>query len=386
MKRPITHIPVVLALIIALIGPFSAHSENFYPAEAKDISDRAYEPAVIELLDTAKKSIVISMYIMSPAEKGPVSFLLNDLVEALDRGVSVTIYLNTKFSMRHTSPSFDEKPFQVLMAKGAMILPVSSKYMLHDKLIIVDSRYIVEGSANWSTTAMKVNFESATLIDSPELAREKLDRLAMLPHEKDRMAKIEELEAFKEASSRLKEGSVTLSASLLEDKDLFPRMLTKHDDRAMDTYLILASKSQNLPEEASGKDFPVFLDDLAGELKIPEGWLYQSKRDGVAKVLRKLQDKYNLIDVKFQYGREAWVTLRDLPGESFSVDSAFFKPDNLTSQLARTKYVYLIKALLTQEGASIDSFTREELSERFHIGLKGLRKGIRELEGRGDGR
>jgi len=53
------------------------------------------------------------MYIMTPAEKGLVSFLLNDLIEALDRGVSVTIYLNTKFIMRHSSPTFDEKHFSI---------------------------------------------------------------------------------------------------------------------------------------------------------------------------------------------------------------------------------------------------------------------------------
>ena len=385
-KRPLLYISLAVALVTTLICPFSAHSEDFYPAKVKDISDRAYESAVIELLDNATESIVISMYIMTPAEKGPISFLLNDLLEALDREVSVTIYLNTKFSMRLGAPTFDEKPFQVLLEKGAMILPVSSKYMLHDKLIIVDHRYVVEGSTNWSTTAMKVNFESSTLIDSPGLAREKLDRLAMLPYEKDRKAKIEELKAFKEASREPNKEPVILNSSLLENKNFFPRMLTDHDDKAMDAYILLAAKSQVLPSETSGGAFPVFLDFLADELKIPKGWLRQSKRDEVAKVLRRLQDKYNLISVKFQYGKEAWVTLKELPGDAFSVSSTFSGADYLSSTLARTEYVYLIKALLSSRGSSIDSYTREELSKRFHIGLKGLRKGIRELEGEGDGK
>jgi len=45
-----------------------------------------------------------------------------------------------------------------------------------------------------------------------------------------------------------------------------------------------------------------------------------------------------------------------------------------------------MKALLLEEGTSLDSFTRRELQERFHIGLDGLREGIREVEGRGDGK
>ena len=57
----------------------------------------------------------------------------------------------------------------------------------------------------------------------------------------------------------------------------------------------------------------------------------------------------------------------------------------ITHTRKRTKYVYLIKALLASRGTSIDSYTREDISEEFHIGLKGLRKGIKELEGEGDG-
>ena len=53
--------------------------------------------------------------------------------------------------------------------------------------------------------------------------------------------------------------------------------------------------------------------------------------------------------------------------------------------LTRTKFVYLMRALLHSEETSLDSFTSLELSERFHMGLKGLRKGRRELEERGDG-
>lgn len=380
MKRPIICISLVTALVITLICPFRAHSEDFYPAEVKDISDRRYEAAVIDILDNAAESIAISMYIISPAEKGPVSFLINDLIEALERGVSVVIYLNTKFSQRHTEPSFSEKPFQLLREKGAIIRPVSNTYMLHDKLIIVDSRYVVEGSANWSISAMRTNFESTSLIDSPALAEEKLQRLKRLPLESERIARAENLQAFREAYSSPKEGVIKLNASLLEDENLFPRMVRWDDARAMNTYLLLLVKEQNRPEGFSAGSFPVFIADMAGELRMPEDWTGQHKRNMVTKVLRKLQDNYNLIDVEFQYGKEARVTLKELDGDSFSVEADFFDPDHLDSTFPRTKFVYLMKALLAEEGTSLDSFTREGLSKRFHIGLPGLRKGIRELD------
>jgi len=47
---------------------------------------------VIELLDNAKESIVISMYTINldTTNNNPVKLLLNDLLEARQRGVDVT--------------------------------------------------------------------------------------------------------------------------------------------------------------------------------------------------------------------------------------------------------------------------------------------------------
>lgn len=42
---------------------------------------------------------------------------------------------------------------------------------LHDKLIIVDERYVVDGSTNWSISALRDNYESATLIIAAALGR-----------------------------------------------------------------------------------------------------------------------------------------------------------------------------------------------------------------------
>ncbi|MGB2630773.1 MAG: phospholipase D-like domain-containing protein, partial [Candidatus Omnitrophota bacterium] len=178
---------LVLVALAPTITPVSA--AETHPAQVLDISDRAYESAVIDLINNAKKSIVISIYTILPAEKGPVALLLNDLEEALDRGVSVEIYLNTRFPSEMIAPTLDEKAFKRLIEKGAKIELVSKKYMLHDKLVIVDSRYVVEGSHNWSTQALRASHESSTLIDSPALAREKLSRVRNLPLEKDRLAR-----------------------------------------------------------------------------------------------------------------------------------------------------------------------------------------------------
>ncbi len=171
----------VFLFLVAFTFVSPASQDEFSPARVKDISDRAYEGAVIKLLDGAGESIVMSMYILKALEKGPVALLVNDLSEALDRGVTVEIYLNTKFRGHSFTEETLAKPLTRLRDKGAKIYLVLPRHRLHDKLIIVDGRFVVEGSFNWSVSAIKDNFESAVLIDSPELAKVKVVRLRRLP-------------------------------------------------------------------------------------------------------------------------------------------------------------------------------------------------------------
>ena len=99
MKKNRFFIFFILILITFGATRASCSTDDFLPAGIKDISDRKYEDAVIQLLDNAQNSIVISMYSISLGTdtRNPVKLLLNDLLEARERGVSVTLYLNTRF-------------------------------------------------------------------------------------------------------------------------------------------------------------------------------------------------------------------------------------------------------------------------------------------------
>lgn len=346
---------------------------EFYSARVKDISDRRYEPAVIELLDNAKDSIVLSMYILKPQEKGPVSFLVKDLEEALERGVSVEIYLNTRFTSQQAKRVASEASFELLREKGAKIYTVTSRYRLHDKLIIADERYVVEGSVNWTVSAIKSNFESAVLIDSPQLAKSKLLRLRCLPLKGEKVDKSIRPDRPKTLGVLSEDSVVILSKSLLDDKNLFPSMVTGHDSRCMDGYLLLLAEAQRW----KAKEFFLSLEDMATDLKMSALWSDTTLRRQVIKVLKRLRDKYKLIEVNFHHGKDAWISLKELPGDTFRLKGNFFDPDFLSSKSQPAKFTLLIKALLVEEGKSIDSFTRKEICERFHIGEKTLRLGLK---------
>ncbi len=57
LKYRILIVVLIACLVPALITPPLYSQEDFLPALVKDISDRAYEPAVIKLLDGAKEFI-----------------------------------------------------------------------------------------------------------------------------------------------------------------------------------------------------------------------------------------------------------------------------------------------------------------------------------------
>jgi hypothetical protein len=371
----------VVPFLIILTLCFSAFAldepkSEFYPAKVEDISDRAYELAVIKLLDGAKESIIMSMYVIKSNESGgPVRLLVRDLEEALDRGVRVEIYINTRPGHGMPSGSDIDLVFKSLTDKGAKIYKVTPYYLLHDKLIIVDGRFCVVGSTNWSVAALKSNYESTVLIDSPELAKAKLLRLRNFLLEGYEKEKKERPDRPKALEPLPKDTIVDLSKELLNNKNYFADMLKTQANRDMDTYLLLLAESARTGE----KEFFVPLEDLAITLGVSPEWNDTDMRRQMIKELKALQDKYKLIDVNFNYGKDAWVELKQLPGETFKITGGFFDPKNLLSKGQPAKFMILVKASLEAEGSSIDSVSVSVISKRFGISEFSIRKGMREL-------
>jgi len=102
-------------------------------------------------------------------------------------------------------------------------------------------------------------------------------------------------------------------------------------------------------------------------------------RRQMIKDLKALEEKYKLIEVDFNYGKDAWVKMKQLPGEYFKVGGDFFDPKNLVSKSQPAKVVFLMKALLAAEGKSIDSEKTSDLAAKFGISEFSIRKGMREI-------
>jgi len=161
-------------LIAILIFSSSLQIVLAFPAKhVEPIPNRLYYPAVHKLLSEAKESIHIVMFEMFYYPKYPDSLenrLVRDLIDAHKRGVNVEVILEQGTVEKVTIRNQKEGGFMLSKA-GVDVFFDSLPQTTHNKLIIVDDRYTVIGSTNWSYHGLEKNNEASVLIDSIPLAR-----------------------------------------------------------------------------------------------------------------------------------------------------------------------------------------------------------------------
>ena len=173
---------IVQALLIPLliIGAISAYyywpkiKPQFFkePEEEEAIKyyytvtpliNKDYFDTVHKALGQAKKSIKILMLVV---DKGtlpshPVNRLLQDLIDAHKRGVKVEIILD-----RQRKAKSNLNVVNSLKLVGIAARLGSSKFSIHDKLILIDDDIAIVGAHNWSYSALMFNNETSVLVKS----------------------------------------------------------------------------------------------------------------------------------------------------------------------------------------------------------------------------
>jgi hypothetical protein len=335
-------------------------------AKVLDASDRDYLETVSALFEKAQKEIVLAFYLIEPDEKAtdlhPVNRLLGSLLRARERGVSVRLVLNTNFRFLPRSGVASGSWFERMAKAGVQITALLPRRRLHDKLIVIDSRYVVDGSMNWSEAALLSNFESATVIDSPAYAVKKLAHIAIMTLP----APPRKAPAKKEDPSRpLLEvpGTVQVPAVILE-KEYLPRMIQGSDMRAADFYLLLLGQA----EATQTNSFEIDLETAGLALELPGKWTRSALRRQMIKTLKKLSGPYRLLDFKLPYAGNAHIELKQLPGAGVKVPGFLLAADHLAKTSTAGTFLAIAGELLKKEGVDINTLSAPELEKRFGIG------------------
>ncbi|QOJ79373.1 hypothetical protein IG193_02615 [Infirmifilum lucidum] len=128
----------------------------------KIINDRDYYPTLLDLLSKANKSIYIAMFEFK-SDTDEISRIVEILISKAKRGVDVKVVLENTIDV-------NELTYRRLLDNGVSVRFDTRAKTTHAKLVIVDGRYVIVGSHNWSYMAMMRNHEASVLIDNPEIA------------------------------------------------------------------------------------------------------------------------------------------------------------------------------------------------------------------------
>ena len=163
-------VTLTFKIYVQLLTIFFFFSSLLFSEEIKPICDREYFPAVHSLLKKAEKSIYLIMHQIRYYDehpKSPSNLLCEDLIAAASRGVEVKVIIEQSDLEIFSDNSKKNRDVGYRLAQGGVTVyfdPLETT--THCKLLIVDKRYVVIGSTNWSYYALDKNYESSVLIDS----------------------------------------------------------------------------------------------------------------------------------------------------------------------------------------------------------------------------
>lgn len=109
-----------------------------------------------EFIDSAKESIDLCIYDLDLRE------VAHSLTEAKKRGVSVQVVTDEDNAMLDAVESLKEA--------GIPVIPDNRPAIMHNKFVVVDSKYVWTGSFNFTVNGMRKNDNNALILESPQIA------------------------------------------------------------------------------------------------------------------------------------------------------------------------------------------------------------------------
>ena len=152
--------------------PFSPQ-DKFYSALIYPIPNREYISFLHELLTQAEKSIKILMLsariYLNQYKYNANDIIIRDLIAAKERGIDVEIILDGSSFNRFNT--MDNKRFlDTLKVHGIKTYFDTPDITTHAKMVIVDGKWSIVSSTNWSYHALELNDEAGVALLSNKLA------------------------------------------------------------------------------------------------------------------------------------------------------------------------------------------------------------------------
>jgi len=138
-----------------------------------------YARTAHRLICEARQRVWATIYVVRP-DDGIVGDLLKALAEAAARGVDVRVCVDS--GERDGQPD-TKNDAAIAWLRGRQVRVVTDEHTVtsHAKLVVVDGRFTLAGSHNWTRAALTTNREASWLVDDTVVAREAEAWLAQVP-------------------------------------------------------------------------------------------------------------------------------------------------------------------------------------------------------------
>jgi phosphatidylserine/phosphatidylglycerophosphate/cardiolipin synthase-like enzyme len=151
---------------VALIFLFAIFATNLSARDSSAGVDVAFEgdceALVLNTIAKARKEIQVAIYTFTRRQ------IAEALVEKVRRGVKVRV----KMDAHQAKSTYGKRVVDILDAGEVPyeLIKMPPYSHMHHKFIVVDKRYVVSGSYNFTTTATETNWENAIFVDSRSIA------------------------------------------------------------------------------------------------------------------------------------------------------------------------------------------------------------------------
>lgn len=152
----------------------NAASYDNFRCPAVLLKNQEYFPSLIKTIDEAESEIMMSFFLFKAGvnKNGYPDRVLAHLAKSAQKGVRVVVILENSGGRDRKLDLENRRTKKLLEAKGVEVYFDSPRRTMHNKLIVVDQRFVLLGSHNLTQAALKYNNEMSILIDRPELARQ----------------------------------------------------------------------------------------------------------------------------------------------------------------------------------------------------------------------
>ena len=169
---------LVAFLPVLILSVFFPPSSYGLPAEdVQLVTDSQYFQTAQRMIQESKETIRVMMFEMGFYDSHPntpSNLLIKELIGAKKRGVRVEIILEVRDGEDRTTKR-NRRAGKVLSEGGVDVVYDPLFKTTHAKLMVVDERWTLIGSTNWTYYALTNNNEVSVLIRSKEVAKEMTD-------------------------------------------------------------------------------------------------------------------------------------------------------------------------------------------------------------------